>query len=405
VTLRTPRFARAFQLAAALSIGASLGFSSEARALSPYLEIPDQAEAMKTPSYRYANMTNDEAFAELDKRGILYTREKPIAGVRAPIRLTGRLHGVLIRSALPPIQRASGTVEVMDARLALSLDDFSAILEEHGVDEVIHFSLYRPNVAKPDANSQGGAEKEPATKKGHRRPAHAAKIRSAAAQPAQKDKAEPAKLKGAKPTKDKAIVPGGTHKKSFGEEAPSKGLAGFDSPDESEARAAFDLSDLPSEAGAKTVRGAKPRSATRSTSRIRTKATSHESGKHAVTKGSAGTESETTSDVDDDKPAAKWAPPGTRHPAGLAIDVGVLKKKDGTQLSVGADFDGQIGDKTCGAGAPEPTRANAKELRSIVCEAHDKGIFTYTLTPNFNEAHRDHFHMEIKAGVYWFLYQ
>jgi hypothetical protein len=36
--------------------------------------------------------------------------------------------------------------------------------------------------------------------------------------------------------------------------------------------------------------------------------------------------------------AQTWAPPGTRHPAGLAIDVALLHKKDGTWLSVASHF-------------------------------------------------------------------
>jgi len=99
-----------------------------------------------------------------------------------------------------------------------------------------------------------------------------------------------------------------------------------------------------------------------------------------------------------------WAPPGTRHPAGLAIDVGGLHKRDGRWLSVGAHFQGHIGDKTCGEGSHMPELPEGRELRSIVCEAADLGVFTYVLTPNYNAAHVDHYHMEIKPGVHWFLY-
>ncbi|KYF67936.1 hypothetical protein BE11_27605 [Sorangium cellulosum] len=104
------------------------------------------------------------------------------------------------------------------------------------------------------------------------------------------------------------------------------------------------------------------------------------------------------------KPRGAWAPPGTRHPAGLAIDVGALRKRDGTWISVARHFHGRIGDRTCGEGAPQPELPEARELRSIVCEAADLGIFTYVLTPNYNAAHADHYHMEIKPGVRWFLY-
>jgi hypothetical protein len=99
-----------------------------------------------------------------------------------------------------------------------------------------------------------------------------------------------------------------------------------------------------------------------------------------------------------------WAPPGTRHPAGLAIDVGLLHRRDGRWLSVQHDFQGRIGAKTCGDGAPMPQNPDARELRALVCESSDLGLFTYVLTPDYNAAHADHFHMEIKPGVRWFLY-
>ena len=67
-------------------------------------------------------------------------------------------------------------------------------------------------------------------------------------------------------------------------------------------------------------------------------------------------------------------------------------------------FHGQIGNRTCGEGTYLPELPEARELRSIVCEASDLGVFTYVLTPNYNAAHADHFHMEIKPGVRWFLY-
>ena len=345
---------------AGVALAASLAlFAPEAKALSPYLEIPDPAEAMKTPAYRYANMSDDEAFAELDKRGILYSREKAVPGVRAPIRLTGRLHGILIRSVLPPAERATTPFEILDARLALSLDDFTSILAAHDVDEVVHYTMYRPNVPKPaDAKSSApSAEPKPAVHSLH-------------------------------PAKRKAPAPPAAGKGAKGKETSELEVA-----DASETEA-----KVPSVAPAKK----RPSTATRSVPRARkTLATKHNEAPPAA---SESRESVPAAELDDDKPHGLWAPPGTRHPAGLAIDVGFFLKKDGSRLSVASDFDGKIGEQTCGAGAPSPSAAPARELRSIVCEAREKGVFTYTLTPNFNLAHHDHFHMEIKPGVTWFLY-
>jgi hypothetical protein len=84
--------------------------------------------------------------------------------------------------------------------------------------------------------------------------------------------------------------------------------------------------------------------------------------------------------------------------------VGLLRKRDGRWLSVESHFRGKIGDKTCGPDVTPPENEDARELRAIICEASDLGIFTYVLTPNYDAAHADHYHMEIKPGVRWFLY-
>src|SRR5262249_14590781 len=132
---------------------------SPARAFSPFLVVPDPAVAEASPAYRYANMSDAEALAELDRRGVIYSKVDPVRGVRAPIRLTGRLHGVYVPSYLPPAQRVVSPFEILDARLALALDDFCALLERHEIDEVIHFTMYRPNVAAP---GHGPADQAPA---------------------------------------------------------------------------------------------------------------------------------------------------------------------------------------------------------------------------------------------------
>jgi hypothetical protein len=250
-------------------------------------------------------MTDAEAFAELDRRSLLYSRVDVAPGVRAPIRLTGRLHGVYVHAALPPEQRVVSPFEILDARLALALDDFCALLARHDVDEVVHFTMYRPNVAAPD---------------------HGPAAEAASAHPRPPPPSAPSKRAAARPAKKK---PAGGH------------LA--------------------------------PRVAHRDPAAT---------GLHHTT----------------------WAPPGTRHPAGLAIDVGLLHLRSGRWINIRQDFHGHLGQKTCGEGAPQPESPDARELRALVCEAAAIGIFTYVLTPDYDAAHADHFHMEIKPGVRWFLY-
>jgi hypothetical protein len=221
-----------------------------ASARDKYLAAPPIDEVNSSPAYRYANLSNSEAYAELDRRQIPYVREpERVPGVRAPVRLHGKLHGVAIHSALPEEERSHSIYEVLDARLALALDDFCRILAVHDVVEAIHFTMYRP---------------------------------------------------------------GGT-----------RGLA---------------------------------------------------SDKFLF-----------------------------RHPGGLAIDLGALRKRNGELLSVSPDWPGSIGSKTCGFDGRKLKSRRGRELMSILCEAADLRLFHYMLTPHFNRRHHDHLHLEIKPGVKQFL--
>lgn len=227
-----------------------LGVTSIANAANKYVERPPLGQVQVAPAYVYANMTNAEAYAELARRHIHYRPARPPThGVRAPIRLTGPLHGVTIHSSLPEAERRTSYYEILDARLALALDDFCAILALHDIVELVHFTIYHP--------------------------------------PGRKIK----------------------------------------------------------------------------------------------------------------NPGA----PQFRHAAGLAIDVGALRKRDGQWLTVAEAWPAAVGAKTCGHGGRHFKRLHSRELLSIVCEAADERLFTYMLTPDFNSAHADHFHLEIRPNVKWFL--
>jgi hypothetical protein len=216
---------------------------------NPYLEVPDRAFAESTLAFRYANLSDDDALAELRRRGIPWTpATPPMPGVRTPIRLLGPLHGVNIHSTLAEAARATSVFEILDARLAIALDDFTSLLAKHDVVEIVHYTMYRP----------------------------------------------------------------------------------------------------PSELSADP--------------------------KNQI-----------------------------RHPAGLAIDVGGFRKRDGRWLAVGLHWPSAIGQKTCGEGAREHWTREARELVSIVCEAKDHRLFHFMLTPDFDAAHADHLHLEIKPGARSFI--
>jgi hypothetical protein len=220
---------------------------SDGHARNKYLAMAREVSYERTPAYRYANMTNREALRELDRRGIPYKRvQEKVRGVRAPVRLTGELWGVHIRSSLPESEWETTIFNILDARLALALYDLCRVLSQHDVVEVMHFTMYR---------LQG-------------------------------------KFTG------------------------------------------------------------KPR---------------------------------------------------FRHPGGLAIDLGAMKKRNGEWLSVGPHWTSAIGAQTCGAGARKLIGRRGRELMSIMCEVADQRIFHYMLSPHFDEPHSDHWHLEIKPGVKWFL--
>ena len=90
--------------------------------------------------------------------------------------------------------------------------------------------------------------------------------------------------------------------------------------------------------------------------------------------------------------------PGRRHSGALAIDAAIFKTNDGRTLTVERDFQPRrIGARPC------PGPKDGTELRHIACEAHEAQLFNVLLTPNFNWAHRNHFHLEVTAGVRWTL--
>ncbi len=71
-------------------------------------------------------------------------------------------------------------------------------------------------------------------------------------------------------------------------------------------------------------------------------------------------------------------------------------------------YHGQIGAESCGAKAQKPAAqgdalGKALELRAIYCEAADKRMFTSMLSPNYDRAHFNHFHLEVTTEVKWRL--
>ncbi len=208
----------------------------------------------QTPATTYAGLGKTACLKELSRRKIPYSEVAHAPGVAAPVRLLGRLEGVLFRIDTPPTKDPKSAVDLVDCRLALALFDFAKVLSSKGIDEVHVASAWRPP------------------------------------------------------------------KSSWPRDAKAK-----------------------------------------------------------------------------------------RHPGGLAIDVKRFGKKltkgetEKRWIVVASDFRGKIGSKVCGSRATQKTTNEGALLRSIVCEAAKANLFTSILTPNYDRAHRDHFHFEITKGVAWTL--
>lgn len=80
------------------------------------------------------------------------------------------------------------------------------------------------------------------------------------------------------------------------------------------------------------------------------------------------------------------------HTFGLALDIAGFKTAR-EPLSVAAHFEPTPDAYTCGA---EPKTLQGKALLSIACAIAQSRLFSSVLTPNYNEGHRDHFHLDAR---------
>lgn len=97
----------------------------------------------RSPVLAYAALDRDACEAELRRREIAFERSQATPGVRAPIRLRGPLHGVAAHSTEPAKRRATSTRELIDCRLALSLDDLAVDLAARDIVDAEWSSAYR----------------------------------------------------------------------------------------------------------------------------------------------------------------------------------------------------------------------------------------------------------------------
>lgn len=90
----------------------------------------------------------------------------------------------------------------------------------------------------------------------------------------------------------------------------------------------------------------------------------------------------------------------SQHAHGLALDVVGFTMTDGRTLLFERDWQGEVGQPPCGPGS-EPSFAteDAVTLRNVICEVARRGVFHTILTPNYDAAHHDHVHLDIRRGA------
>lgn len=83
------------------------------------------------------------------------------------------------------------------------------------------------------------------------------------------------------------------------------------------------------------------------------------------------------------------------HTMGLALDLSGFWMDDGW-WTVLDDYQATPMQRTCSGRAPRGQRARV--LRELACELADTGLLSSILTPNYNEGHRDHFHIDARPN-------
>jgi len=86
------------------------------------------------------------------------------------------------------------------------------------------------------------------------------------------------------------------------------------------------------------------------------------------------------------------------HASGQAIDVGRFQMRDGTELSVLDDWT----NRDRGADPCREWRTDndaARVMRKLVCDAVERDVFQMALTPHYNDAHKNHVHLELRSDA------
>ncbi|HSN27519.1 MAG TPA: extensin family protein [Kofleriaceae bacterium] len=84
----------------------------------------------------------------------------------------------------------------------------------------------------------------------------------------------------------------------------------------------------------------------------------------------------------------------SKHSFGLAIDVHTFSGPDLGTLRVDRDYEPGLGDEVDCVG--EPLTQGGAILKILQCQLVRSGLFHLVLSPDFDDAHHDHFHLQAK---------
>ncbi len=84
----------------------------------------------------------------------------------------------------------------------------------------------------------------------------------------------------------------------------------------------------------------------------------------------------------------------SKHSFGLAIDVLTFSGPDLGTLHVDRDYEQGLGDAVDCLG--RPLTQGGAVLKLLQCQLARSGLFDLVLTPDFDDAHHDHFHLQVK---------
>ncbi len=84
----------------------------------------------------------------------------------------------------------------------------------------------------------------------------------------------------------------------------------------------------------------------------------------------------------------------SQHATATAIDLNNFRTSAGVTHSLVTEFVAN-GRPTC---PPRASNPRDRLLKEIACWMYDSGVFHIILTPNYNSAHRDHFHVDLTTG-------